>query len=570
MRNFLFTAVVVLSTTISFAQTTTITVDNAGKLSSAINAEQKYKITSLKIKGELNGTDIILLREMAGIDQDNNPTDGKLSELDIAEAKIVEGGEAYLSDFNLNIDFFTANDEIGDRMFADCKQLISITIPQNTIAIGDSAFINCVNLTHLTLPASIKQIRTYAFANTAFTTFDYPSNVPLSEGLFDGCKNLNAFSLNSNHTVLPKKIFSGTNITNIVFPETLTEIGESAFEYCPLKSLTFPSTLKSIGHSAFRECNKLEQLKINDGLESIGYLAFSYCEMLESVFIPNSVTHLEGAFSNCKKLKTAHLPEGLTEISNSMFDRCDNLKTVNVPPMLKKIGDLAFQNNTKLESFPIPKHVTTIGKKAFSNCKSLSEIILPDEVTSIGKNCFEGCSNAETIILSKSLKEIPENAFSYCESITELEIVSGITKIDNKAFMYCEALEKLTLPESVISIGTIAFIGSMLKNIYNYATNPAECGKKAFGTDDDEEVPEGCKLYVPKGTKSKYETADIWSNFEIEEFNTTDISSNKSQNNDIKETARYNINGQKIQSKQRGINIIKMSDGHISKMSYPK
>ena len=66
----------------------TINLEKAGTLPDKIASSKKYQITNLKIIGEINGTDLRMIRDMAG----SNSTDGKLSVLDLSEAKIVEGG----------------------------------------------------------------------------------------------------------------------------------------------------------------------------------------------------------------------------------------------------------------------------------------------------------------------------------------------------------------------------------------------------------------------------------------------------------------------------------------------
>ena len=76
----------------------TIELEKAGTLPDRIPSRKKYKITNLKIIGEINGTDLRMIREMAG----SNNTDGKLSVLDLSEAKIVEGGDYYYYDNNDN------------------------------------------------------------------------------------------------------------------------------------------------------------------------------------------------------------------------------------------------------------------------------------------------------------------------------------------------------------------------------------------------------------------------------------------------------------------------------------
>ena len=75
----------------------TIKLEEAGTLPDRIASSEKYKITNLKIIGEINGTDLGMIRKMAGSSYTGNSTDGKLSVLDLSEAKIVKGGDCYLN-----------------------------------------------------------------------------------------------------------------------------------------------------------------------------------------------------------------------------------------------------------------------------------------------------------------------------------------------------------------------------------------------------------------------------------------------------------------------------------------
>ena len=69
----------------------TIKLEKAGSLPDRISRSKKYLITNLKIVGEVNGTDWCLIREMAGRNYNREETDGKLSILDLSDAKIVDG-----------------------------------------------------------------------------------------------------------------------------------------------------------------------------------------------------------------------------------------------------------------------------------------------------------------------------------------------------------------------------------------------------------------------------------------------------------------------------------------------
>lgn len=86
-----------------------------------------------------------MIREMAGSNSNGNSTDGKLSVLDLSEAKIVKGGDCYL---NNGYDY-TSNDVIGSRAFLGCSGLTSLTLPADITSIGDEAFQGCSGLTSI-------------------------------------------------------------------------------------------------------------------------------------------------------------------------------------------------------------------------------------------------------------------------------------------------------------------------------------------------------------------------------------------------------------------------------------
>ena len=92
----------------------TLKLDEAGTLPYKISANEKNLITNLKIVGKINGTDLKFIREMAGSDFNREKTDGKLSILDLSEAKIVAGGDAY---FQSSKNYYTSNDKLGNYVF---------------------------------------------------------------------------------------------------------------------------------------------------------------------------------------------------------------------------------------------------------------------------------------------------------------------------------------------------------------------------------------------------------------------------------------------------------------------
>ena len=125
----------------------TIKLDEAGTLPDRISESRKFLITNLKIVGEVNGTDWLLIREMAGCDHGLGKTDGKLSILDLSDAKIVKGGLPYVA--RLDNEQYTSNDELGSYAFYGCSGLTSLTLPSSVTSIGSYAFYGCSGLTSI-------------------------------------------------------------------------------------------------------------------------------------------------------------------------------------------------------------------------------------------------------------------------------------------------------------------------------------------------------------------------------------------------------------------------------------
>lgn len=90
----------------------TIKLEKAGTLPSKISDTKKYKITNLKIMGEINGTDLRFICEMAGRDERGSSTEGKLATLDLSGSKIVKGGNYYY--YIRGVWYYTSDDVIGD------------------------------------------------------------------------------------------------------------------------------------------------------------------------------------------------------------------------------------------------------------------------------------------------------------------------------------------------------------------------------------------------------------------------------------------------------------------------
>ena len=362
----------------------TIKLDKAGTLPDRISESKKYLITNLKIVGEVNGTDWLFIREMAGSDFRGDKTDGKLSILDLSDAKIVGGGLLYF--FNV---YTSYNDKLGDYAFYGCSGLTSLTIPSSVTSIGNEAFHGCCGLTSLVIPSGVTSI---------------------GDEAFHGCCGLTSLVIPSSVTWISGEAFSGcSGLTSLVIPSSVTSIGKSAFSGCSgLTSLTIPSSVTSIGESAFSGCSGLTSLVIPSSVTSIGKSAFSGCSGLTSLTIPSSVT----------------------SIGESAFSGCSGLTSLVIPSSVTRIGESAFSGCSGLTSLVIPSSVTSIGKSAFSGCSGLTSIyVYPEKTPKLGTDIFSGCDakKCKVYVPTGTYDDYWLSEFGYFENIEEFDA----TDIDN-------------------------------------------------------------------------------------------------------------------------------------------
>ena len=340
----------------------TIKLDKAGTLPNKIGSSEKYKITNLKIVGEINGTDWKMIRVMAGRDYWGDVTEGNLSVLDLSEAKIVNGGDEYFVRGG-----YTSNDQIGFDAFNNCSGLTSLTLPAGITSIGDGAFYGCSGLTSLNLPDGITSIGDYAFCGcSGLTSLNLPAGITIiCEGAFYNCSGLTSLNL----------------------PAGITKIYNWTFSGCSgLTSLTLPAGITSIGDYAFSRCSGLTSLNLPDGITTIGYAAFSGCS-------------------------------GLKEVRFCINDNLDTYLTKGHPYIDVDCGVKYYLNDKEITSIEIPSNVTTLGHYVFQGCRELTSVTLPAGITSIGSSAFEGCSGLTSIyVYAEKVPGIGSDAFKGCDA----------------------------------------------------------------------------------------------------------------------------------------------------------
>ena len=378
---------------------------------------------------------------------------------------------------------------IGNEAFYKCKSLTSVTITDGVISIGVDAFSGCSSLTSVTIPNSVTSIGYRAFLNcsslTSVTISD--SVTSIGNNTFSDCTSLkdtyvNITDLAAYATSNPMYnigsnihlLIDGKELTALVIPESVTEIGGSAFYGCTsLTSVTIPESITSIGGSAFYDCT--------------GELIINSKTIVEKDYTTNNYPAYDRrAWLYGNKFTKLSIGESVTKIGNCTFYNCSSLTSVTIPNSVTSIGNGVFHKCTSLTSVTIPESVTSIGSTTFDGCSSLSSITIPESVTSIGSAAFYGCS-----------------------SLPNIAIPDGVTSIKSQTFSNCSSLTSVTIPDSVISIGYEAFRGcSSLASVYCKAKTPPTGDYYMFSGNAS-----GRQIYVPEASVREYKTAEYWSSY---------------------------------------------------------
>lgn len=138
---------------------------------------------------------------------------------------------------------------------------------------------------------------------------------------FIECGGLTGMKLPNSITNIGNSAFAHSGLRNVIIPESITSIDDHAFEDCvSLGSVKIPSKVTSIGASAFYGCASLTNVFLEEGLADIGAFAFGNCTKLKSIEIPRSVTMIwYDAFIGCNNLTAAYFKGNAPTDDNAFF-----------------------------------------------------------------------------------------------------------------------------------------------------------------------------------------------------------------------------------------------------------
>ena len=302
-----------------------------------------------------------------------------------------------------------------------------------------------------------------------------------------------------------------------------------------IESVEIPDSITEIGDSAFAGCESLEDIEMTNLVNMIGTDAFKDTAFYNdpdnwengALYLKNHLVEVKRDFAGVLTVK-----EGTKHIAASALKDCTGLSAVEFPESIATIGACAFMGCTALTSIDLAFAGIDIGERAFYGCTALVSVkIADDSVPStlpqvdldkiaklsfpesnddtifvdlvfsfsrnyftyggedfvysavIGKSAFAGCSALTDVVIGKNLKAIGSRAFSECTalktiSLENLTVVSDIRdaivhqsgmKFEKTELSYvfsgCTSLESVTLPEGILTLDSTFTDCTALKSV---------------------------------------------------------------------------------------------------------
>ena len=262
-----------------------------------------------------------------------------------------------------------------------------------------------------------------------------------------------------------------------------------------MKSITIPNSVTNIGHSAFYQC-PLESFTFHEDYNGEAFI-FGECSATgtkESIHLPETI------YWNTIDYKK----DFYNYISNSSY----TITTYGLgaaETYRNYHGNESEGISTNLKNIIFGGKVQTIPNYICAYLQEITEINIPNSVTTIGAYAFYNCTSVNSVTFGNSVNSIGAYAFSGCESITAIETPNSVKVINQYAFYNSTGLTSITLGNAITDIGYWAFYNcTKLQKLYCRSSNPPLLGTAAIPTTIG-------IIYVPRASVDEYKA--LWSDY---------------------------------------------------------
>lgn len=263
-------------------------------------------------------------------------------------------------------DFIYANCENGLKWlltYKTTKPSGSLNIPNDVVGIAYDAFYQCTDLSgELKIPNSVKYINQQAFSwiNRNYIDLYIGDGVEIIGKSAFSTSSFRLQKMGANVRKIESSAFNQCEgrywNENLVFPDTLVEIGDNAFKDSGIVNFVVPKNITKLGIGLFKSCDRLKSITFHENITEIGKWCFSYCNALTGeITLPSKITYIgEQLFQGCTGITKITLGSNITSIDKEAFNGCSKLTTLVInTPTPPTIGMSAFFN-AKITTVYVP------------------------------------------------------------------------------------------------------------------------------------------------------------------------------------------------------------------------
>ncbi len=387
--------------------------------------------------------------------------------------------------------------EIGKDVFKDNKNVGRLIIPDSVTKLGYRMCSGCTALSEVRLPAGLTVIPDEAF---------------------DGCSSLRTVNFPDTLKEIRSDAFCGTDLTEFIAPDSLTNVWSYAFKDCAALSAVELKNVRSVGDGAFGNCTALRSIRLSDKMTELSDHIFDGCSSLADIDMPDNPIAVSFSVFNGTAYynEPSNWENGVLYVDGYLIAVSKDfapLTEYTVKDGTIVIADDAFSGvgySSKLKKMTLPTGLYRIGQYAFSKLFSLTEINIPDTVRSIGYGAFSGTGyDADTNYINGGLyignwlvavNNVAMTSFTVQEGtvgvadgkdtslfptraqkITVLELPSSLRYIGSRSFARLRITE-LRLPSELQTLGNGAFASCSALNTVNLGdcSGLESIGEKAF------------------------------------------------------------------------------------------
>ena len=322
---------------------------------------------------------------------------------------------------------------IGAYAFQECTKMTSADLGKGIKTINSQAFIFCSNLRKVRWSDCLESIGDMAFyncTNLGDTVFFPKTFKTMGWGAF-GSENYNSDSkvmvweaIHANDFVRYESDVPGEcHFSYVIFGDSVEYIPNMLCKFMYNDSITLPETVKEIGASAFTNCSRLQKINIPEGVTSIGASAFAGCKKLKQLVLPSGLEEiLEQLCNLCEALDSVKLPAGLTVIPQKAFTGCSSLRSIKIPNSVTNIGNSAF-SGCPLDTVVLPTSLNVLGDAVFNQLNlttSPKHLVLNDKLVATGMSTFANWSELQTIVIGRNVAILGQDCFFGDSLVTDI------------------------------------------------------------------------------------------------------------------------------------------------------